>query len=90
MKKGAENMAEINRFAVIGGDLRQAYLAQSIAQDGYFVYAAALDDYSFSTIVRKTDLRRAVEQCTHDTGQVTIAPISKSVPNCLSVILKQI
>ncbi|MDD6174717.1 MAG: hypothetical protein PUC59_03005, partial [Firmicutes bacterium] len=28
-KKGAENMAEINRFAVIGGDLRQAYLAQS-------------------------------------------------------------
>ena len=26
----------------------------------------------------------------HDTGQVTIAPISKSVPNCLSVILKQI
>lgn len=58
-------MAEINRFAVIGGDLRQAYLAQSIAQDGYFVYAAALDEYSFSAIVRKTDLRRAVEQSTH-------------------------
>lgn len=58
-------MAEINRFAVIGGDLRQAYLAQSIAQDGYFVYAAALDDYSFSTVVRKTDLQSAVNQCTH-------------------------
>ena len=39
-------MTGINTFAVIGGDLRQAYLAESIAADGYFVYAAESVSYT--------------------------------------------
>lgn len=58
-------MTGINTFAVIGGDLRQAYLAESIAADGYFVYAAEFDKYPFSGLVKKTSTEEAVERCTH-------------------------
>ena len=58
-------MAETNCFAIVGGDLRQAYLAQSMAQDGYFVYAAAFENYPFSSIVRKTTVEQAINSSTH-------------------------
>lgn len=58
-------MTEINRFAVLGGDLRQAYLAESIAADGYFVYAAAFEKFPFSGLVRVMETEDAVARCTH-------------------------
>ncbi len=58
-------MTGINTFAVIGGDLRQAYLAEAIAADGYFVYASEFDKYPFSGLVKKTSTEEAVERCTH-------------------------
>ena len=36
-------MININSFGVIGGDRRQAALAESIANDGYSVYAWGFD-----------------------------------------------
>ena len=45
--------------------MRQAYLAESIAADGYFVYAAEFDKYPFSGLVKKTSTEEAVERCTH-------------------------
>ena len=58
-------MTDMNTFAVIGGDLRQAYLAEAIAADGYFVYASEFDKYPFSGMVKKTSTEEAVERCTH-------------------------
>ena len=37
-------MVEMNRFGILGGDKRQIYLAQSIAADGYQVYACGFDE----------------------------------------------
>lgn len=43
---------DINRtFAVVGGDLRQAHLAELLAADGHTVRAYALEQYSFSPAV---------------------------------------
>ncbi len=58
-------MTEMNTFAVIGGDLRQAYLAESIAADGYFVYASEFDKYPFSGMVKKTSTEESVARCSH-------------------------
>lgn len=57
-------MQTIETFAVIGGDLRAAYLAGLLAQDGYKVITAGLDG---------TDLPPCVTGCTNPTQAVTLA-----------------
>jgi len=52
-------------FSVVGGDLRQAHLAELLADDGHTVFAYALEKHSFSDRVTKsyqmTDLTRRVD-----------------------------
>ncbi len=55
-------MAEINHYAILGGDLRSAWLAVALAQGGDFVYAAGFERYAFPGIVRCRSVREAVEQ----------------------------
>ncbi len=57
-------MQTTETFAVIGGDLRAAYLADLLAQDGYKVITAGLDS---------TDLPPCVTGCTNPTQAVTLA-----------------
>ncbi len=57
-------MQTIETFAVIGGDLRAAYLAGLLAQDGYKVITAGLDG---------TDLPPCVTGCTNITQAVSLA-----------------
>ena len=40
-----KRMAGIMHFAVVGGDLRSAYLAMALAAGGDFVYAAGFDQF---------------------------------------------
>ncbi len=57
-------MQTIETFAVVGGDLRAAYLAGLLAQDGYKVITAGLDG---------TDLPPCVTGCTNITQAVSLA-----------------
>lgn len=57
-------MQTIETIAVIGGDLRAAYLAGLLAQDGYKVITAGLDG---------TDLPPCVTGCTNPTQAVSLA-----------------
>lgn len=53
-----------NTFGILGGDKRQVALAESIAADGYTVYALGFDRTAFSNGVRKTeDLDEVVQHC---------------------------
>lgn len=56
-------MIDINSFAVLGGDRRQVALAESIASDGYTVYAVGFDQISFQGEVRKAPLDEAAAKC---------------------------
>ncbi len=56
-------MIDINSFGVLGGDKRQIALAESIASDGYNVYAMGFDDIRFLEDVKKADLDEIVQKC---------------------------
>lgn len=56
-------MIDINSFGVLGGDKRQVALAESIAADGYNVYAVGFDNISFKENVKKSTLEEAVQKC---------------------------
>lgn len=56
-------MTDAGSFSVLGGDKRQIALADSIAADGYQVYAAGFDHIEFAEEVTKSDLKEAVQQC---------------------------
>lgn len=49
-------------FAVIGGDLRQIAMAESIAMDGYTVFATGFESIDFDGCVQKASLEEAVKQ----------------------------
>lgn len=59
-------MHNVETFAVIGGDLRAAYLAGLLAQEGYKVITAGLDG---------TDLPPCVTGCTNPSQAVTLADV---------------
>ena len=56
-------MFDINSFGVLGGDKRQVALAESIASDGYNVYAVGFDNIDFKENVQKVSLEEAVKKC---------------------------
>ena len=56
-------MIDINSFGVLGGDKRQIALAESIASDGYTVYACGFDEVEFTGDVKKTELEEIVNKC---------------------------
>lgn len=56
-------MININSFGVIGGDRRQAALAESIANDGYSVYAWGFDRLPLEETVRQATLEEIAEKC---------------------------
>ena len=56
-------MIDINSFGVIGGDRRQAALAESIAGDGYSVYAWGFDHLPLNDSVRQATLEEIAEKC---------------------------
>lgn len=49
-------MSKINNFGIIGGDKRQASMAESIAADGYNVYVSGIDKISFYNSVVKCNI----------------------------------
>ena len=55
-------MSKINHFGILGGDKRQRYLAQSIASDGYPVFAWGLDDIPIKNVTPAT-IPELVERC---------------------------
>lgn len=56
-------MIDINSFGVLGGDKRQIALAESIATDGYTVYAGGFDSISFTKDVKKEALEEITAKC---------------------------
>ena len=56
-------MININSFGVIGGDRRQAALAESIAKDGYSVYAWGFDHLPLEESVQQATLEEISEKC---------------------------
>ena len=79
-----KRMAGIMHFAVVGGDLRSAYLAMALAAGGDFVYAAGFDQFSFPGIVRTCSVADAIARCdavilplpVSKDGQTLFAPYS--------------
>ena len=63
-QKGMRMMNGIDTFAVIGGDLRSAYLAGLLAEDGYKVITSGFDS---------TDLPPCVTGCTNPAQAVSLA-----------------
>lgn len=61
---GGSYMRTVETFAVVGGDLRAAYLAGLLAQDGYNVITAGLDG---------TDLPPCVTGCTNLSQAISLA-----------------
>lgn len=57
-------MRNIETFAVVGGDLRAAYLAGALAVDGYKVITAGLEG---------ADLAPCVTGCTHPAQAISLA-----------------
>ncbi|MFQ9846231.1 MAG: dipicolinate synthase subunit DpsA [[Clostridium] leptum] len=55
-------MVDINSFAVLGGDKRQAALAESIAADGYTVYAWGLTAWTYPNLCEDR-VAEAVSKC---------------------------
>ncbi len=62
-QKGMRMMNGIDTFAVIGGDLRSAYLAGLLAEDGYKVITSGFDS---------TDLPPCVTGCTNPAQAVSL------------------
>ncbi len=60
---GVVIMIDINSFGILGGDKRQISLAESIASDGYVVYAMGFDNIEFTEDVKKAELDEVVEKC---------------------------
>jgi len=58
-----QSMIDINSFGVLGGDKRQIALAESIAADGYTVYAGGFDSIDFSKDVKKGVLDEIAAKC---------------------------
>lgn len=56
-------MIDINSFGVLGGDKRQIALAESIASDGYTVYAFGFDQVQFNGDVKKAELKEVIDKC---------------------------
>jgi dipicolinate synthase subunit A len=56
-------MIDINSFGVLGGDKRQVALAESIAADGFTVYACGFDSIDFTKDVKKAELFETAEKC---------------------------
>lgn len=56
-------MVEMNRFGILGGDKRQIYLAQSIAADGYQVYAWGFDNDVEMKHVTKVSFSELTDTC---------------------------
>jgi dipicolinate synthase subunit A len=56
-------MIDINSFGVLGGDKRQIALAESIAADGYTVYAGGFDNIAFTRDVKKETLDEIASKC---------------------------
>lgn len=56
-------MIDINSFGVLGGDKRQVALAESIASDGYTVYACGFDSIDFIGDVKKAELYETADKC---------------------------
>ena len=54
---------DCSSFGIIGGDRRQLYLAQSIAEDGFTVCACGFENADLPEDVQKTDLRTAAAAC---------------------------
>lgn len=50
-------------FGIVGGDQRQTALADSIAGDGFTVYACGFDNAVFDRDVRKADLKTTAAAC---------------------------
>lgn len=58
-------MSHYDNFAVIGGDIRQVYMAESIASDGHNVYAVGFEKTVIKDSVKKSDLKTALSECQH-------------------------
>ena len=56
-------MIDYNSFGVVGGDRRQIALAESIASDGYTVYAFGFDTINFQKGVIKAELDEIAAKC---------------------------
>ena len=56
-------MIDYNSFGVVGGDRRQIALAESIASDGYTVYAFGFDTVDFKKGVIKAELGEIAARC---------------------------
>lgn len=56
-------MTNINHYAVLGGDLRSAYLAEALAKGGDFVYAVGFERHAFPGIVKKCSIEEALQRC---------------------------
>lgn len=56
-------MIDYNSFGVVGGDRRQIALAESIASDGYTVYAFGFDTVDFTKGVVKAELDEIAARC---------------------------
>ncbi|WOC31178.1 MULTISPECIES: dipicolinate synthase subunit DpsA [Caproicibacterium] len=52
-----------NSFGIIGGDRRQLALAESIAGDGFLVYACGFEKAEFGEAVQKADLKKTAAAC---------------------------
>ncbi len=64
MKGAVYSMMNINCLGVLGGDKRQAALAELLAQDGYTVYAAGLDHLPLPETVNRAEIGELEEKCT--------------------------
>lgn len=67
-------MVQINTFGVIGGDKRQIAMAESIAEDGYTVFAAGMEQAQFIHGVQKATLEETI-----DSSEVIILPLPATV-----------
>ena len=56
-------MKPIGNFCILGGDIRQAYLAEALSREGYTVRVAALDQYQFcDPAIMVSAIDRAIER----------------------------
>ncbi|MDR1466952.1 MAG: dipicolinate synthase subunit DpsA [Oscillospiraceae bacterium] len=52
----------VNGFGVLGGDKRQIYLTEGLAQDGSSVYVSGFDNINFSNSVIKTHVEEVIKK----------------------------
>ncbi len=73
----------LKSLCVLGGDVRQAYLAQALSEEGFAVRAAALDQYIFSDpAIKVGPIERAIEKsdCVILPLPVTMDGVSLNAP----------